>query len=139
MFRHFLFPSNISWECPDDTFLLFLSIFKIIVENVPIQTFYFNFTVLVKLVVISINFEVWNCRLFSNWAASQQNHPSRLITDQDPCCSLTNSFTSRETDGEQHGSWSDCTDAQAGLDPGWSLGFVMTRLNCIIFLVYCRF
>jgi hypothetical protein len=33
---------------------------------------------------------------------------------------------------EQHGSWSDCADAQAGLDPCWSqthyAGFVMTRL-----------
>jgi hypothetical protein len=25
-------------------------------------------------------------------------------SDKDPCCSLTNSFTSRETDSEQHGS-----------------------------------
>jgi hypothetical protein len=25
-------------------------------------------------------------------------------SDQDPCCSLTNSVTSRETDSEQHGS-----------------------------------
>jgi hypothetical protein len=25
-------------------------------------------------------------------------------SDQDPCCSLTNSITSRETDSEQHGS-----------------------------------
>jgi hypothetical protein len=33
---------------------------------------------------------------------------------------------------EQHGSWSDCADAQAGLDPCWLqthyVGFVMTRL-----------
>jgi hypothetical protein len=33
---------------------------------------------------------------------------------------------------EQHGSWSDCTDAQVGLDPCWSqthyVGFVVTRL-----------
>jgi hypothetical protein len=40
---------------------------------------------------------------------------------------------SRETDREQHGSLSDCADAQAGLDPCWSqmhyVGFVMTRLN----------
>jgi hypothetical protein len=43
----------------------------------------------------------------------------------------------RETDSEQHGSWSDCTDAQAGLDPCWSqshyVGFVMTRLICVKF------
>jgi hypothetical protein len=36
---------------------------------------------------------------------------------------------------EQHGSWSDCADAQAGLDP-FSLqthyvGFVMGQLKCI--------
>jgi hypothetical protein len=41
-------------------------------------------------------------------------------------------ITSRETDSEQHGSWSDCADAQAGLDPCWSqthyVGFVVTRL-----------
>jgi hypothetical protein len=46
--------------------------------------------------------------------------------------SLTNSITSRETDSEQHGSWSDCTDAQASLDPCWLqtnyVRFVMTRL-----------
>jgi hypothetical protein len=35
---------------------------------------------------------------------------------------------------EQHESWSDCLDAQAGLDPCWSqihyVGFVMTQLIC---------
>jgi hypothetical protein len=30
---------------------------------------------------------------------------------------LSNSITSRGTDNEQHWSWSDCADAQAGLDP----------------------
>jgi hypothetical protein len=34
---------------------------------------------------------------------------------------------------EQHGSWSDCADAQAGLDPFWSqthyFDFVMVRLK----------
>jgi hypothetical protein len=30
--------------------------------------------------------------------------PASTQSDQDPCCSLTNSFTSRETDSEQHGS-----------------------------------
>jgi hypothetical protein len=53
-------------------------------------------------------------------------------SDQDPCCSLTNPITSRETESEQHGSWSDFAEAQAGLDPCWSqthyVGFVMTRL-----------
>jgi hypothetical protein len=43
-------------------------------------------------------------------------------------------ITSRETDIEQHGSWSDCVDVQAGLDPCWSqthyIGFFMTRLKC---------
>jgi hypothetical protein len=45
-----------------------------------------------------------------------------------------NSLTSRETDREQHGFWSDCGDAQADLDPCWSqthyVGFVMTWLKC---------
>jgi hypothetical protein len=40
---------------------------------------------------------------------------------------------SSETDSEQHGSWTDCADAQAGLDPCWSrthyVGFVMTQLK----------
>jgi hypothetical protein len=34
---------------------------------------------------------------------------------------------------KQHGSWSDCADAQAGLDPCWLqthyVGFVMARLK----------
>jgi hypothetical protein len=42
---------------------------------------------------------------------------------------------SKETDSEQHGSWSDCADAKAGLDPCWSqthyVGFVMARLKCV--------
>jgi hypothetical protein len=42
------------------------------------------------------------------------------------------SVTNRGTDSEQYGSWSDCADAQAGLNPCWSqthyVGFVMTRL-----------
>jgi hypothetical protein len=53
-------------------------------------------------------------------------------SDQDPCCSLTNTITSRETDSEQHVSWSDCADAQASLDLCWSqthyVCFVVTRL-----------
>jgi hypothetical protein len=44
-------------------------------------------------------------------------------------------MTSQETDSKQHGSWSDCADAQAGLDPCWSqthyVGFVMTQLKYI--------
>jgi hypothetical protein len=45
-----------------------------------------------------------------------QTRPACASTqsDQDPRCSLTNPFTSRETDSEQHVSWSDCADAQAG-------------------------
>jgi hypothetical protein len=35
---------------------------------------------------------------------------------------------------EQHGSWSDCADAQAGRDQCWSqthnVGFVVTQLKC---------
>jgi hypothetical protein len=59
-------------------------------------------------------------------------------SDQDPCCSLTNPITSRETDSEQYGSWSDCTDGQADLKTCWSqthyVGFVMTRLiYCLLF------
>jgi hypothetical protein len=44
----------------------------------------------------------------------------------------TNPITNRETDSGQHGSWSECSDVQAGLDPCWSqthyVGFVVTRL-----------
>jgi hypothetical protein len=36
---------------------------------------------------------------------------------------------------EQHGSWSDCVDATAGLDPCWLqthyVGFVMAQLNFV--------
>jgi hypothetical protein len=68
------------------------------------------------------------------WAASRQNQHSAIAqSDQDPCCSLINPITSRETDSEQHGSLSDCADAQASLDPCWSqthyVGFVVTRLK----------
>jgi hypothetical protein len=61
--------------------------------------------------------------------------PASAQSDQDPCCSLTNPFTSRENNSEQHGSGSDCADTQAGLDPCWSqthfVGFVVTRLILI--------
>jgi hypothetical protein len=63
-------------------------------------------------------------------------------SDQDPCRSLTNPITSRETDSEQHVSWSDCADAQAGLDPCWSqthyVGFVVTRLISFNHFSYSR-
>jgi hypothetical protein len=52
----------------------------------------------------------------------------RIESDQDPCCSLTNSITSRGTDSEQHASWSDCAAAQAGLDPC----LCMERHDCLI-------
>jgi hypothetical protein len=45
-------------------------------------------------------------------------------------CSLTNPITSSKTDSEQHGSWSDCAEAQAGLDP------YAGRKHII--LVFCR-
>jgi hypothetical protein len=52
------------------------------------------------------------------WAASQQNQ----------------NITSRETNSEQHESWSDFADAQAGLDPCrlqmHYVGFVVARLIC---------
>jgi hypothetical protein len=80
------------------------------------------------------------------WAASRHNQHSGFVTSMDPDqpvhpCSLirnhavrliTNPISSRETDSEQHRTWSDCADAQAGLDPCWLqthyVGFVMTRL-----------
>jgi hypothetical protein len=60
-------------------------------------------------------------------------HLRSLIRIHAAFCMLTNPNTSRETDSEQHGSWSVCTDAQAGLDPCWSQthygGFVMAWLK----------
>jgi hypothetical protein len=51
---------------------------------------------------------------------------------QDSCCSLSDSLLVIEYVSEQHGSWSDCADAQAGLNTCWSqthyVGFVVTRL-----------
>jgi hypothetical protein len=47
---------------------------------------------------------------------------------------FTDPIRSKETASKQHGSWSDCAEAQAGLDPCWSqthdVGFVVTRLIC---------
>jgi hypothetical protein len=58
--------------------------------------------------------------------------PTFAHSDQDPCCSLSVSLLVIGFVSEQHGSWSDCADAQAGLDPCWSqthyVGFVVTRL-----------
>jgi hypothetical protein len=92
---------------------------------------------------IWISFSFMVTRLNFNieiWAASWQNQHNGFATsmdpdqpaqsDQDPCRLLTNHITRQETDTEQHGSWSDCADAQAGLDPCWSVGFVMTQIIC---------
>jgi hypothetical protein len=44
----------------------------------------------------------------------------------------------RETNSEKHGPWSDCADAQTGLDPCWSqthhVGFIVTRLIWLMLL-----
>jgi hypothetical protein len=54
-------------------------------------------------------------------------------SDQDPCCSLAVSLFVIELVSEQHGSLSDCADAQAGLDPCWLqthyVDFVVARLK----------
>jgi hypothetical protein len=62
------------------------------------------------------------------------------FNDQDPCCSLSVSILVIGLVSKHHGSWSECADAQAGLDPCWSqthyVGFVVTRLiysvSCLI-------
>jgi hypothetical protein len=58
--------------------------------------------------------------------------PASAQFDQDPCCPLSVSLLVIGFGSEQHGSWSDCAEAQAGLDPCWSqrhyVGFVVTRL-----------
>jgi hypothetical protein len=65
------------------------------------------------------------------WAASRQNQHNGFATSMDPDQLLV-SLLVIEYVSEQHGSWSDCTDAQAGLDTCWSqmhyVGFVMTQL-----------
>jgi hypothetical protein len=93
-------------------------------------------------------FRCWyQCKFFI-WAASWQKQHSAFATSMDPdqpvhprslirihAVCLPTLLTSRETDSKQHGSWSDCADAQAGLDPCWSqmhyVAFVMTRLNFV--------
>jgi hypothetical protein len=76
-----------------------------------------------EFTMIEVN--IWS--LFSIWAASRQNQHSAFATS-----SLSVSLLVIELVSEQHGSWSDCADAQAGLDPCWSqthyVGFVMARL-----------
>jgi hypothetical protein len=63
-------------------------------------------------------------------------HNKTNIVGLRPTCSLSVSLLVIELVSEQHGSWSDCADAQAGLDPCWSqthyVGFVMTRLISMI-------
>jgi hypothetical protein len=50
-------------------------------------------------------------------------------------CSLSICLLVINLVSEQHGSWSVCADAQAGLDPCWSqthyVGFVVTRLKYV--------
>jgi hypothetical protein len=57
-------------------------------------------------------------------------------SEQYPCCSLSVSLIVKEFVSEQHGSWSDCVDGQASLDPCWSqmqyVGFVMARLIYVL-------
>jgi hypothetical protein len=78
----------------------------------------------------------------NTWAVSRQNQHNGFATNMDPdkpAHPLLNILTSKETDSEQNGSWSDCADAQAGLDPCWSRthydGFVVTRLKYIFIQV----
>jgi hypothetical protein len=59
------------------------------------------------------------------WAATMtkltycvcEQHGSRpaCTSDQDPCCSLLVSLLVKGFVREQHGSWSDCADVQAGV------------------------
>jgi hypothetical protein len=87
------------------------------------------------------------------WAASWQNQHNGFATSMDPdqpahppslirihavrLPTLLQVETLRAN--TLHGSWSDCVDAQAGLDPCWSqthyVGFVVTRL--IILSLLC--
>jgi hypothetical protein len=81
----------------------------------------------------------------NNWAASWQNQHNGFATSMDPdhstwswsmlfnpVCLLVIGFVS-----EQHGSWSDCADAPAGLDPCWwqmhYVCFFKTRHICYFF------
>jgi hypothetical protein len=67
----------------------------------------------------------------------QPAHPPDAQSDQDPCCSLLVSLLVIGFVSKQHGSWSDCVDGQAGLDPCWSqihyVGFVVKRLKWSLF------
>jgi hypothetical protein len=85
-------------------------------DNLPVMI---NFSSRDRLIILSAVWEKITIRLFiyvyckgEIWAVSWQNQHNGFATsmdpDQDPCCSLTNSITTREPDSEQHGSWSDC-------------------------------
>jgi hypothetical protein len=55
-------------------------------------------------------------------------------SDQDPCCFLTNPFTSRETDGKQHGSWISLQKCA-----GWSGSMLVANALCcfvMMLLIY---
>jgi hypothetical protein len=69
------------------------------------------------------------------WAAPCQNLHNAFVTRMDPDQPAYPHSLIRVCHtvcSEQHGSWSDCADAKAGLDPCWSqtnfVGFVMARL-----------
>jgi hypothetical protein len=74
------------------------------------------------------------CKFKINNVLTSHKVDTSAQTDQDPCCSLSVSLLVIEFVSEQHESWSDCVDAQAGLDPCWSqthyVGFVVARLKC---------
>jgi hypothetical protein len=107
--------------------------------------FLINHLGLSAFAIISWAFE-HNCGLFYItkiiWAVSWQNQHNAFATcmdpdqsaqsDQDPCCSLSVSLLVIEFVSKQHVSWSDCADAQAGLDTCWLqthyVGFVVTWL-----------
>jgi hypothetical protein len=81
--------------------------------------------------------DIWNMK----WAASWQNQHSAFATSMDPVQpahprSLIRIHAVRLPNLlqlEEHGTRSDCADAQAGLDPCWSqshyVGFVVTWLK----------
>jgi hypothetical protein len=70
------------------------------------------------------------------WVCDQQGSRPTCASVQsgrDPCCSLANSFTSRETDSEQHGVWSDWSASMLVANAlRW---FFHGAANILIFLV----
>jgi hypothetical protein len=73
---------------------------------------------------------VWNQTRLTSMQSDQD--PSWLLINHITSSETDSYITSSETDSEQHGSSSDCADAQVCLDPCWSqthcLGFVVIRL-----------